>query len=102
MGNLTANLQCGSSEKYKKDIIQYNYDALNLINDSVIYSYKYKDDELGASNRYGLIIERECPKEIICDSKMSINIYSMTSLAWKAIQELSVKVKDLEEKLNER
>jgi hypothetical protein len=92
----------GSSEKYKKNIIKYDKNALDLINDSVIYSYQYKKDGDDALTKYGLVIERECPTEIVDDTGESIYLYSMTSLAWKAIQELSDKVTELEEKLNER
>ena len=93
-----------SSEKYKTEISLYTSNALDLINSSIIYSYKYKDsnEQPTGVTKYGLIIERECPKEVIDNSGDAISTYSMTSLAWKAIQELSDKVNELEEKLNDR
>ena len=85
-----------SSEKYKTDILPYTDNALSLVNSSVIYSYKYKRDGENALTKYGLVIERECPQEVVDNSGDSISLYSMCSILWKSVQELSAKVKTLE------
>ena len=92
-GNSLTN---SSSEKYKTDISPYTDNALSLVNSSVIYSYKYKSDGENALTKYGLVIERECPQEVVDNSGDSIPLYSMCSILWKSVQELSAKVKTLE------
>ena len=88
-----------NEEKFKKEISEYKGNSLDLITNAKIYSYLYNKDEETDPLQYGVIIERECPKEIVSKNGDSISLYSMTSLAWKAIQELSDKIKDLEERL---
>jgi hypothetical protein len=87
-----------SSEKYKTDIAVYDNKALNLVNNSKVYTYKYISDlkrPNGAKTKYGLIIERECPTEIVDNSGDAISLYSMCSILWKAVQELSDEVNEL-------
>lgn len=95
-GNLITS---NSAEALKHDINIYNNSAIDLINSSVVYSYKYNHDGDNAPTKYGLVIERECPKEVVDNSGDTICLYSMTSLAWKAIQEISQKIEALEEKI---
>jgi hypothetical protein len=91
-------LTSDSSEKVKTNIAAYDNYALNLLTASKIYSYRYigEDKKPRGKTQYGLIIERECPKEVIDNSGKRISLYSMTALAWKAIQELNNKVERLE------
>ncbi len=95
------NITTESSEKYKKDIEAATLNALSIINDSNIYKYKYKDDEDEYPVKYGLIIERECPQEIIDNSGDSINLYSMTTISWQAIKELTEEIKALKARVEE-
>ena len=96
-GNLVTT---DSSEKFKTDIVSYEGSAVDLINNSKLYSYRYigENGVPVGKTKYGLVIERECPVEVIDNSGDSIALYSMTSLAWKAIQELSGRISELEEK----
>ena len=89
-------ISSNSSEKFKTDIETYENSALDLINSSKIYGYYYKDKEgkPAGKKKYGLVIERECPKEIVDNSEDSISLYSMISLAWKGIQELNNKMEE--------
>lgn len=89
------NLTNSSSEKYKTDILPYTGSALSLVKSSVIYSYKYKSDGENALTKYGLVIERECPQEVVDNSGDAISIYSMCSILWKSVQELNAKVEAL-------
>lgn len=88
-------LTASSSEKYKTDIQPYTDSALSLIDSSTVYSYKYKSDGENALTKYGLVIERECPEEVIDNSGDAICLYSMCSILWKSVQELNAKVEAL-------
>lgn len=89
------NLTNSSSEKYKTDIQPYTDSALSLVKSSVIYSYKYKSDGENALTKYGLVIERECPQEVVDNSGDAISLYSMCSILWKSVQELNAKIEAL-------
>ena len=88
-------LTASSSEKYKTDIQPYTDSALSLIDSSTVYSYKYKSDGENALTKYGLVIERECPEEVIDISGDAICLYSMCSILWKSVQELNAKIEAL-------
>lgn len=88
-------LTASSSEKYKTDIQPYTDSALSLIDSSTVYSYKYKSDGENALTKYGLVIERECPEEVIDNSGDAICLYSMCSILWKSVQELNAKIEAL-------
>lgn len=86
----------------KTDIFKHQDDALSCINAADIYNYKLKEEvaEAQPSNHIGLIIgdgynTPDCVKN---DDGTAIDIYAMSSVAWKAIQELS----DKNETLNNR
>lgn len=93
------NISTGSTERIKKDIELANINALGVINASEIYKYKYKDENENSPIKYGLVIERECPIEVIDNSGDSINLYSMASISWKAIKELTQTVEELQNKI---
>lgn len=90
-----------STERIKKDIEAVNFSASDKIRDSQIYSYRLKDEHTydgqpDSIARYGLVVERECPEEVIDVGGDSINLYSMCSLGWKAIQEIISRLDRLE------
>ena len=90
-----------STERIKKDIEAVNFSASDKIRDSRIYSYHLKnehthDGQPDSITRYGLVVERECPEEVIDVGGDSINLYSMCSLGWKAIQEIISRLDRLE------
>ena len=90
-----------STERIKKDIEAVNFSASDKIRDSQIYSYHLKDEHThdgqpDSITRYGLVVERECPEEVIDVGGDSINLYSMCSLGWKAIQEIISRLDRLE------
>ncbi len=80
-----------SSIRLKRDIKRYKHNALNKIRSTVIKTYGYKNENKKHKRHLGIIVE-EAPKEIIGSDGDTIDIYAMTSLAWKAIQELSDQV----------
>ncbi len=86
----------------KTDITKRQEKALTCVNATDVYNYKLKDDVSRGitKNHIGLIIgdgynTPDCVKN---DDGTAIDIYAMSSVAWKAIQELS----DKNETLNNR
>lgn len=81
-----------SSEDYKDDITEWDYDALSVImNEWQAYQYKFKGDELHMYRR-GSIVERKTPVEFI--NGKGINTYEMNTWNLRAVQQLGIK--DLE------
>lgn len=86
---------------------------LSKIVDADILSFNFKDEEKDAKPHLGLAIggEYNVPDEIVAESddgeQSGVDLYSMVSMAWKAIQEqqeiieaLEARVEALEKKLN--
>ena len=90
-----------SLEKYKEEIHEWNESALDQINQSTIYEYYMKRDiENGVyKKRQGLVIGAgyNTPTSMIDEG--GIEQYRMNAWSWKAIQELSVQVKELKAEL---
>ena len=89
-----------SSEKYKKEIQEWNYDALSVLsNELKLYSYKYKDDEKEVIHHGPVIGDNyETPVEFILQD--GVNTNEMLSWSLRAIQQLNEKVEKLEEQIN--
>ena len=101
-GTFRANRFVDSSLKeLKKNIEKYNNSVIELIKSSDIYSYNYKTEEDTAKKHLGFVIGKEfrVPKEVISDTEDGIDSYAMTSVLWKAMQELLVKIEALEERI---
>ena len=83
-----------SRVELKENIRKFDMEALRLINNTDIYSYNYKNDK--NSKTIGLIIGDgyKTPREVMSKNE-AINMYSMSSLGWKAIQELDKKIEKL-------
>ncbi|MCI8760402.1 MAG: hypothetical protein HFJ34_04705 [Clostridia bacterium] len=84
----------------KKDIEKYNGKALEEIKNTDIYYYNYKEDEVNCKKRVGAIIGKNynCSKEIIGTEGKGIDIYSMLSISYKAIQEQQEEIEELQQK----
>jgi len=50
---------------------------------------------------FGFVIERETPPQVISADGKHINMYSMTSIVWKGIQELLTRIESLEDELSQ-
>lgn len=91
-----------TSEKEKKKYIKKtNKKAVDLIKNSDICQYQLKGEKATGHRHFGLVIGENynCPDEVKAESGKGIELYSMISLAWKAIQELSEENKILKEKI---
>lgn len=82
----------------KKDISLFTDNALNLINNSDIYTYRLLTDDETKKKHIGLIIGNDynCCDEVLSNNGKGIEQYSMASIMWKAIQELSTKIDNIE------
>jgi len=86
-----------SSADLKKNIKLYDKKALPEILKTDIYSYNYNSDSKDSDKKIGVVIGNDynCTDKIISDDNKSINLYSMISLSYKAIQELAKEVEEL-------
>ncbi|MGH0831169.1 tail fiber domain-containing protein [Bacillus pretiosus] len=90
-----------SSRDYKKNISHFDGSALDIINASNARLYHYNNQDDSEKLNIGLIAE-EAPQLVQGKDGKSVDGYGMTTLAWKAIQELSEQVRYLNEKINNR
>lgn len=86
----TPKLVQGSLKSIKKNIKKLKVNALELIKNSDICLYNLKGEKAKTKKHIGLVIGEgyNCPNEVISEDMQGVEQYSMTSLAWKAIQEL--------------
>lgn len=94
----TPKLTQTSKIEIKKNIEKIRVEATNLIRGADICKYNLKNEENTKKKHIGLVIggKYKCPEEVISEDKQGIEIYSMTAIAWKAIQELTERVEKLE------
>lgn len=90
-----------SLESIKKNIEKTKINALKIINNSDIYTYNYKTEEDKDKKHFGFVIgdNYNTPAEVISNGK-GIETYTMSSIMWKAIQELSKKIDELNKEIN--
>lgn len=88
-----------SLKSKKKNIKKLKANALKLVKDADICEYNFKKEKKGSKKHLGLVIGEgyNCPNEVINEKGEGIEQYSMTSLLWKAVQELTAKVEKLEQ-----
>ena len=86
-----SNLVQTSQKEKKKYIRKVDKKALDVIDSADIYQYQLKGEKPTGHRHYGLVIGEDynCPSEVKAENGKGIEIYSMVTLAWKAIQELS-------------
>lgn len=86
-----------SSRDRKKNIVPYAENALGHINKTQIYQYHLNEEFDNELKHLGIILQ-EAPIDVI-DPEGGVELYAMTSMTWKAIQELSQKNIELENKI---
>lgn len=88
------NFSNNSKAELKENINKLNVNALNMINKTDIYKFNYKNDK--QRKCIGLVIGEgyKTPEEVVSNNE-AVDLYSMTSISWKAIQELDQKVEKI-------
>ena len=84
------SIATSSLEEAKQNIAEYEGSALELVKGATLYGYEYR--AFPGEQRYGLVIGRDCPGEIIDSGGENVNIYDMCAFAWAAIKELAAKL----------
>ena len=92
----------GSLEKLKKNIKKYDL-GLELIKNTDIYTYNYKNEDDKFKKHIGVVIgdKYRTPKEILNNSNDGTDTYSMVSVCFNAIKQLNAKIETLENKIKE-
>ena len=89
-----------SSRKAKKDIVPTSITAIDIINDTEIVDFKFKDDEDQVPH-VGFIAEDTDPL-LSTPNQDKMDYTNCIGVLLKAVQELSAKVEYLEKKLEEK
>jgi len=89
----------GSLEKLKKDFKKFN-NGLDIINNTEIYKYKYKNQDTD-KDHIGFVIgdNYKYSKEITNEDNTSVDLYSFTSVCCKAIQEQQEQIDELKNEI---
>lgn len=87
----------GSLKKYKQDIEICTDSALDIVNNSDIYKYKLIDDVSNGIDHlnYGFVIDEayRTPTQVLSPDGNAISLYATVAILWKAVQELTLKLK---------
>lgn len=91
-----------SLEEQKKNFEKLE-NGLEIINNTDIYKYNMKSQEDGDKKHIGFVIGKEYKysQEITSENNKGVDTYSMISVAYKAIQELSEQNKHLQKQIDE-
>lgn len=86
-----------SRESKKKNIKRYTGNALEIVKNTEIYEYNYKFEDDKDKKHIGVIIadnggNYKTADEIISLDRQGIDSYTMTSILWKAFQEIAEKL----------
>lgn len=94
----TPKLTQTSLENIKKNINKFTKDATAIINNSDIYEYNLKSDKDTDKKMIGFVIgeEYKTPSEVISKEGQAVELYSAIGILWKAVQELSARVEQIE------
>lgn len=91
-----------SREETKKNIEKFNKKAIDIINDTEIYEFNYKAEKDNDKKHVGFVIGKDYKyaREITAESEnkeIGADLYSMVSIAYKAIQEQQEEMDELKE-----
>lgn len=94
-GDLYTNGTLVTSDREKKENIRaVGASALDMVNEAKTYEYNLKGE---AKKRVGIMYD-EAPECIRSDGKTkAVDLYGMTALLWKAVQELEQKIDNMKE-----
>lgn len=99
---ITPKLTQTSLESIKKNISKFTKNATDIINNSDIYEYNLKSDEDTDKKMIGFVIgdNYKTPTEVISKEGQAVELYSAIGILWKAVQELSARVEQLEKEVH--
>lgn len=106
IGDMHANsYNYDSLQSIKKNITKFNKNAVNIVKEAELYEFNYRKENDTDKKHIGFVIGDEdekykTPVELISKSKDGIDAYSMVSVLWKAVQELSARVEQLEKEVH--
>ena len=101
-GNISCvTLTQTSSEKNKKDFEKFE-NALDIIKATDIYKYRFKNENENHKKHIGFVIGNDFnyAKEITSANNNEVEIYSMLSVTYKAIQEQQEEIETLKNEIN--
>ena len=94
-----------SLESMKKNIVKFD-DALEIIKNSNIYEYNFKDEDDTDKKHIGFVIgditknKYKTPNEVLSSNKKGIENYSMSSIEWRALQQILKRLEIVEGRVN--
>lgn len=104
-GNMYANAyNYNSQESKKKNITKFDENVLDILKNSELYSFNYKNEKDTDKKHIGFVIgdkggNYKTPIEVISQNKEAINSYTMTSILWKAVQEQQEIIENLQKEI---
>lgn len=99
------NISNSSLESIKKNIMEFD-DALEIIKNSTIYEYNFKDEDDTDKKHIGFVIgditknKYKTPNEVLSSNKKGIENYSMSSIEWRALQQILKRLEIVEGRVN--
>lgn len=87
-----------SIEDVKKNIEKLKSNAMKLINDTDLYNYNYKGESDKDKKHIGIVIgdNYNYAKEILSSDGKGVDLYSMISVAWKALKEQQEQIETMQ------
>ena len=98
-----ANLYNRSLESLKKDINKSSIKAIDEVKNTDIYNYRLKEEKENCQKHYGIVIgdKYNYSKEIVNKENNAVDLYSMISILWKAVQEQQEQIEQLQKEIKE-
>lgn len=105
-GIRTPSVTQTSKESTKKNIQKYVDNASEIVKQSEIYTYNFKNEKDTQKKHIGFVIgdqggNYKTPNEVISEDREGIDTYIMTSILWKAFQEQQKVIEDLQKEIKE-
>ncbi|MBQ9298748.1 MAG: hypothetical protein IJ223_07010 [Clostridia bacterium] len=100
---VSANVLRQTSQESQKKNFEKLEEGLNIVLDTDIYKFNYKTEEDGTKKSIGFVIgdNFKYPIEVTDASNKGVNLYSMVSVAYKAIQEQQKTIEQLQKQIEE-
>ena len=96
------NYHYHSLEKMKKNIKLFDEDSIDIIKNSNIYTYNFKNEKDDTKKHIGFVIGKnfKTPNAVINEQETGVDVYSMCSILWKAVQEQQEHIEKLKKEIN--